>query len=50
MIDVICVWKKRYKLCYTLILLTYQIIDVILLLDVGIKINLDYFKNKWINK
>ena len=23
MVDVICAWKKRYKLCYTLILLTY---------------------------
>ena len=42
--DVIYVWKKRYKLYCTLILLTYQIRDVILLLDVDIEINLDYFK------
>ena len=23
LVDVICVWKKRYKLCYTLILVIY---------------------------
>ena len=44
MVDVICVWKKRYKLSYTLIQVTYSIRDVILLLDVGIEINLDYFQ------
>ena len=40
--DVIYIRKKRYKLCSTLILLTYWIRDGILLLDVGIKINLDF--------
>ena len=42
--DVICIRKKRYKLCRKLILLTYQIRDGILLFDVGIEINLDYFQ------
>ena len=48
--DVIYAWKKRYKLCCTLILLTYQIRDVILLQDVRIEINLDYFLKKRINR
>ena len=42
--DVIYVCKKRCKLSYTLILLTYQIKDVILLLNVGIEIDLDCFE------
>ena len=49
--DVIYVRRKRYKLCCTLILLTYLIRDVILLLDVDKEIILNSFwkKNELIN-